>query len=91
MFARGYMEAITDAEIERVAAEKAAGGVVSGRINRVTYASQANPDQRFNRHQPGDTGLIGRFGLKARIATVDEFAADAFQGDRGLTSPLRPD
>jgi CxxC motif-containing protein (DUF1111 family) len=91
VFARGYIEAIADSEIARVEREQAAGGVVSGRINRVTYASQANPDTRFNRHQPGDTGLIGRFGLKARIATVDEFAADAFQGDMGLTSPLRPD
>jgi len=91
VFARGYIEAISDSEIVRVESEQAAGGVVSGRINRVTYASQANPDTRFNRHQPGDTGLIGRFGLKARIATVDEFAADAFQGDMGLTSPLRPD
>ena len=91
VFARGYIEAIADSEIERVEQEQAAAGVVSGRANRVTYASQANPDTRFNRHQPGDTGLIGRFGLKARIATVDEFAADAFQGDMGLTSPLRPD
>src|SRR5262249_19599378 len=34
---------------------------------------------------------IGRFGLKARIVTLDEFTADAFQGDMGLTSPMRPD
>ena len=56
----------------------------------MTYASEANPDTRFNRARPGDAGLIGRFGLKARIATLDEFAADAFQGDMGITSPLRP-
>jgi CxxC motif-containing protein (DUF1111 family) len=28
--------------------------------------------------------------LKARIATIDEFTADALQGDMGITSPLRP-
>jgi CxxC motif-containing protein (DUF1111 family) len=34
--------------------------------------------------------VIGRFGLKARIATLDDFTADAFQGDMGLTTPMRP-
>ena len=34
--------------------------------------------------------VIGRFGLKARIATLDDFTADALQGDMGITSPLRP-
>ena len=55
----------------------------------VVYASQPNPDPTFNAHQPGDT-VIGRFGLKARIATLDEFMADALQDDMGITSPLRP-
>jgi CxxC motif-containing protein (DUF1111 family) len=40
-------------------------------------------------HQPGDR-VVGRFGLKARIAAVDDFTADALQGDMGITSPLRP-
>jgi CxxC motif-containing protein (DUF1111 family) len=92
VFGRGYLEAILDSEIERVAAEqKQAAGEVSGRINRVVYRSEPNPDPTFNAHRNGDTGLIGRFGLKARIATLDEFAADAYQGDMGITSPLRPD
>ncbi len=34
---------------------------------------------------------MGRFGVKAGIATLDDFSADAFQSDMGLTSPLRPD
>jgi CxxC motif-containing protein (DUF1111 family) len=34
--------------------------------------------------------LIGRFGVKARIATLGDFTADAFQGDMGLTTPMRP-
>jgi CxxC motif-containing protein (DUF1111 family) len=87
---RGYMEAVDDAEIERVASEQAARtDAIHGRINRVTYASQPNPDTRFHTHQPGDQ-VIGRFGLKARIAVVDDFTADALQGDMGITSPLRP-
>jgi CxxC motif-containing protein (DUF1111 family) len=87
---RGYLEAVDDAEIERVAAEQAARtDVIHGRVNYVTYASQPNPDTRFHTHQPGDR-VIGRFGLKARIATVDDFTADALQGDMGITSPLRP-
>jgi CxxC motif-containing protein (DUF1111 family) len=91
VFGRGFIEAVADAEIERVEAEQAeAAGPVSGRINWVVYASQPNPDTQFHEHRPGDR-LIGRFGLKARIATLDEFAADAFQGDMGMTSELRPD
>jgi CxxC motif-containing protein (DUF1111 family) len=87
---RGSMEAVLDSEIERVAAEQAAaGGLVSGRVNYVVYGSEANPDTRVHRHQKGDR-VIGRFGLKARIATLDDFAADALQKDMGITSPMRP-
>ena len=87
---RGYVEAILDSEIERVASEQALRtDAVHGRINRVVYASEANSDTRFHAHRKGDV-VIGRFGLKARIATLDDFTADALQGDMGMTSPLRP-
>jgi CxxC motif-containing protein (DUF1111 family) len=87
---RGYLEAIEDSEIQRVAAEEAArGDAIHGTVNLVSYSSQPNPDPTFNAHQPGDL-VIGRFGLKARIATLDEFVADALQNDMGITSPLRP-
>jgi CxxC motif-containing protein (DUF1111 family) len=87
---RGYVEAVLDSEIERVAGEQALrSDAVHGRINHVVYASEPNPDTRFHAHRKGDV-LIGRFGLKARIASVDEFTADALQGDMGITSPLRP-
>jgi CxxC motif-containing protein (DUF1111 family) len=90
-FGRGYIEAIDGAEIERVEAEQAERtDGISGRINWVTYTSHANPDTRFASHARGDR-LIGRFGLKSRIATLDDFAADALQGDMGITSELRPD
>ena len=87
---RGYLEAVADAEIERVAAEQAArSDGISGRINYVTYESEPNPASEFPSHKKGDV-TIGRLGVKARIATMDDFTADAFQGDMGITSPLRP-
>jgi CxxC motif-containing protein (DUF1111 family) len=88
---RGYMEAVDDSEIERVAAEQAErDDGIHGRVNRAVYTSLENEDKRFHDLQPGDS-VIGRFGLKARIPTLDDFTADAFQGDMGITSPLRPD
>jgi CxxC motif-containing protein (DUF1111 family) len=87
---RGYLEAVDDSEIRRVADLQAArGDAIHGTVNLVTYDSQPNPDPTFNPHQPGDP-VIGRFGLKARIATLDGFVADALQNDMGITSPLRP-
>ena len=86
---RGYVEAVLDSEIERIAAAQAArGDGIHGRINRVTYHSQAIAGVPFP-HAPNEAGLIGRFGWKARVATLDDFTADAFQGDMGLTSPMR--
>lgn len=87
---RGYMEAVLDDEIERQEREQATRtDGIHGRVHRVTYTSEANPGSAA-RFVKGDTGLIGRFGLKARIATLDDFTADAFQGDMGITSPMRP-
>ena len=87
---RGYLEAVLDSEIERVAQEQSSRtDGIHGRVNHVVYASEPNPDTRFHTHQKGDI-LIGRFGLKGRIASLDDFTADALQGDMGITSPLRP-
>lgn len=86
---RGYLEAVLDDQIVAAAAAQAsATGNIHGRVNNVVYASQPNTDTRFHDHQTGDT-VIGRLGVKARIATLDDFAADALQGDIGITSPLR--
>ncbi len=88
---RGYMEAVLDSEIERMEAEqKGRDDGIHGRVHRVTYQSEANPDTTFGSFVKGQTGIIGRFGLKARVATLDDFTADAFQGDMGMTSPMRP-
>lgn len=88
---RGYLEAISDealVELERQQAARDDG--IHGRVNRVVYASEPNPMSPYNTNRKGAM-VIGRFGLKARIATLDEFTADALQGDMGITSPLRPD
>ncbi|MFO0613771.1 MAG: di-heme oxidoredictase family protein [Polyangiaceae bacterium] len=86
---RGFMEAVLDSEIERLEAEQAARpDAIHGRINHVKYASEKNPDSPFPFEKGAD--VIGRFGLKARIPTLDDFTADALNGDMGATSPMRP-
>ncbi len=91
LLGRGYLEAIDDSEIERVAAEQAlrADGI-HGRVHRGPFQSTGSIDPRFPAHRQGETGLIGRFGVKARLATLDDVVADALQGDLGLTTRLRP-
>ncbi|HEX2877646.1 MAG TPA: di-heme oxidoredictase family protein [Polyangiaceae bacterium] len=74
VFGRGFLEAISDQDIERLAklaSERT--GAERGRINRLK------------------TGSIGRFGLKARLATLHDFAADALSSDMGVSSPSRPE
>lgn len=87
---RGWMEAIADSELLRVEQEQAQRtDGISGRANRVRWVSEANPDTRYHAFQKGDAAL-GRFGLKARQPSLDDFAADAAQGEMGLTTVLRP-
>ncbi len=89
VFGRGYLEAVSDETIRALAAAQAEEGLVSGRVNEVACEFEENPDSLFPACAPGET-LVGRFGLKARIPTLDGFAADAYQGDMSITSPLRP-
>ncbi len=90
VFGRGYMEAVDEAEILRVEAEQARRtDGIHGRAHRLAYASELSADPQFSTLTKG-APTIGRFGLKARQATLDDFTADAYQGDMGLTSPLRP-
>jgi CxxC motif-containing protein (DUF1111 family) len=91
VFGRAYLEAILDSEIERAAAEQSLRtDGIHGRIHRVSFHSEGTVDPRFPAHVQGETGLIGRFGVKARMGTLDDVVADALQGDMGLTSALRP-
>ncbi len=86
---RGYLEAIDDSEILRVASEQAGrSDAIHGKVAMTTFASVPSGDG-FSTYQTNDP-VIGRFGLKARIGTLDDFSADAFQGDMGLTTPMRP-
>jgi len=90
VFGRGYIEAVDDAELSRLEAEQAArSDGVHGKVHWTTFSSVPNPDTTFDNFQTGQR-VIGRFGLKARIATLDDFTADAFQGDMGMTTPMRP-
>lgn len=92
VFGRGYMEAVADSEILRMEDEQAArSDGIHGRVNRVVYISKPNPEQAFHSYKEGQEGIIGRFGFKARSASLDDFTADAFQGDMSITSPLRPE
>jgi len=78
VFGRGYMEAIADEEIEKLEhAAKTRDDGIRGRIHRLCRGDEA-------------PCAIGRFGLKARLSTLEEFTADAFQNDMGITSPARP-
>lgn len=91
VFGRGYMEAILETEIVRLEAEQSQrDDEIHGRINRVVFRSKANPDQKYHAYVEGQENLIGRFGYKARQPTLDDFTADAYQGDMGITSPMRP-
>jgi CxxC motif-containing protein (DUF1111 family) len=87
---RGYMEAVLDSEILRVQAEQAQRtDGIHGHVNMVAYSSATVADPAYGTIAQGQM-VIGRFGLKARIPTLDDFAADALQNDMGITSPLRP-
>jgi CxxC motif-containing protein (DUF1111 family) len=90
VWAAGAIEALDEADLfglERAQAQRTDG--ISGRVHLVTYESRGTADEAFHRSAKGDR-VVGRFGVKARIAYLDDFAADAFQGDMGLTTPLRP-
>jgi CxxC motif-containing protein (DUF1111 family) len=91
VFGRAYLEAIADTEIERLAELQALRtDGIHGRVQRVSFQSTRSIDPRFPEHTRGEPGLIGRFGVKARLATLDDVVADALQGDLGLTTTLRP-
>lgn len=91
VFGRGYLAAIDEDELLRLVSEQEArGDAITGKINRVTFQSEANPEQDYHDYGPDSEGLAGRFGLKAQFATLDDFTADAYQGDMSITSPMRP-
>jgi CxxC motif-containing protein (DUF1111 family) len=79
VFGAGLLEAIPETDLLDLAdLEDGDGDGVSGRPNRVENLAT------------GDV-VIGRFGWKANVATVEDQVASAFIGDIGITSPLFPD
>jgi len=91
LFGRGYLEAVDESEFLRLeAAQASVSEGVSGRVPRVNWHSEPNPRPGYPTWTRGTEGLLGRFGVKGRNATLDDFSADALQGDMGLTSPMRP-
>lgn len=85
VIARGWMEAIEDATLIAWAeAQRAEGGAISGRVSEL--AIDTAPPTIFGDRPP----RLGRFGHKARTATLEDFVLDALLGDMGLTSPSRP-
>ncbi len=79
MIGLGLLEAIPAADIlARQDPDDADGDGISGRANIVISAQYGSP-------------MLGRFGLKAAVATVREQSAAAFSGDMGLSTSLHPD
>jgi len=90
VFGRGYIEAVDDNAIMAMAAQEATrSDGIHGTVAMSPFLSVPNPDTSFSNYQTGQV-VIGHFALKARVATVDDFVADALQGDMGLTTPMRP-
>ncbi|MEO0342347.1 MAG: di-heme oxidoredictase family protein [Pseudomonadota bacterium] len=78
MIGLGLLEAIPAADILALADPgDADGDGISGRPNIVWSVEYNQP-------------MLGRFGLKAGQPTLREQNADAFSGDIGISSPLKP-
>lgn len=78
MIGLGLLEAIPAADILASAdPDDADGNGISGRA-QITWSA------RF------DAPMLGRFGWKAGMPTIEEQSAAAFSGDIGISSPLHP-
>jgi CxxC motif-containing protein (DUF1111 family) len=60
-------------------------------IESLAAAAARRQDGEKGRINRTKQGKIGRFGVKARLPTLQEFAADALNGDMGVSSPLKPE
>ena len=78
VFGVGLLEAVPDdAMLAHADPDDADGDGISGRANHVL--------------DPSGALVIGRFGWKANVATVEQQTAGAFHGDIGITSTLHPE
>jgi len=79
MIGVGLLEAVPEADVRAAAdPDDEDGDGISGRANEVVDA------------RTGAT-VLGRFGWKANVATVEGQVAAAFHGDIGITTSLHPD
>ncbi|MNR90715.1 Cytochrome c [compost metagenome] len=76
VYGLGLLEAISDDTILALAKQSKPDGI-GGRVN-IVWDAMAQKE------------AIGRFGMKANVATLTEQIANAFSGDLGITSPLIP-
>ncbi len=90
VFGRGYLEAIDEDAILDAEEAQARAGRVSGRPNWVPCPETASAAARFPGCAPGEI-RVGRFGHKARTATLEVFTAEAYLGDMSITTPMFPD
>lgn len=76
IYGLGLLEAVSDETILAMAKQAKPDGI-AGRVN-IVWDAMAQKE------------AIGRFGMKANVATLTEQIANAFSGDLGITSPLIP-
>jgi CxxC motif-containing protein (DUF1111 family) len=82
MFGVGLLEGVPDDTLLALEdPDDEDGDGVSGRVNRVDDPGS----------EGGEETVIGRFGWKAGVPTVEDQNARALQGDIGITSTQRPD
>src|SRR5262249_54100304 len=49
--------------------------------------SNGGRDNRVSNPDTGETQALGRFGWKAQVATLHQFAGDAYLNEMGITNP----
>lgn len=76
VYGLGLLEAIPDETLLALQHQAKPDGI-RGRVNMVWDAIN-------------DKEAIGRFGMKANVATLTEQVASAFNGDLGITTPVTP-
>jgi CxxC motif-containing protein (DUF1111 family) len=81
IWGRGYIQAIPDATILANADPfDLNGDGISGRANIIVQGFVGAPTHP----------VLGRHGLKAQMAMIEDFASNAFLQDLGMTTPIRP-
>ena len=79
LFGLGLVDAVPDATFVALAGAQArAGGGVAGRVSLVRDLSTGRD-------------AVGKFGWKAQVPTLFQFAGDAYLNEMGITSPQFPD